>query len=178
MEKTNDTKERKSLEPPKRPHLSDECWNGNALEILQSYLNALEEYCDMLEISLDEALFDVECRDCSCCNDETDEKCRKCLKSRWLKSAYSKIKNVKDVKLQRSDASADHCDVLETALDEACKRLQKAGIGITCDEEHHKQCRENHCFSTCRYARPLTEEEWKEMLMEKAEKRLQNNENV
>jgi len=96
MEKTNDTKERKNLELPKRPHLSDECWNGNALEILQSYLNALEEYCDMLEKSLDEALFDVECRDCSYCNDETDEKCRKCLKSKWLKSAYSKIKNVKD----------------------------------------------------------------------------------
>ena len=119
MKKTNDTKERKSLELPKRPHLSDECWNGNALEILQSYLNALEEYCDMLEISLDEALFDVECRDCSYCNDETDEKCRKCLKSRWLKSAYSKIKNVKDVKHQRSDASADHCDVLKTVVYEA-----------------------------------------------------------
>ena len=72
-------------------------------------------------------------------------------------------------------ASADHCDVLKTALDEACKRLQKAGIGTTCDEEHHRQCRENHCFNTCRYARPLTEEEWKELLMEKAERSLSNN---
>lgn len=175
MEKTNDTKERKSLELPKRPHLTDKCWSGNELGKIYQYLNTLEKYCDVLEKALDEALFDVECRDCSYCNDETDEKCRKCLKSRWLKSAYSKIKNVKDVKHQRSDASADHCDVLKTALDEACKRLQKAGIGTTCDEEHHRQCRENHCFNTCRYARPLTEEEWKELLMEKAERSLSNN---
>lgn len=178
MEKLNDVKGLKNAQVPKRPHLTDECWVGTELEKIYQCLDALEEYCDVLEKSLDEAVFDVECRDCSYCNDETDEKCRVCLKSRWLRSAYSKIKNVNDVKFQCSATSVAHRDVLEIALDEACKRLQEAGSGTTCDEEHHKQCRENHCFNTCRYARPLTEEEWKEMLMEKAEKRLQNNENV
>lgn len=175
METTKEVKELSKF--LKRPHLTDGCWNGNELEALYQYSDALEEYCDVLEKSLDEAVFDAECRDCSYCNDETDEKCRKCLKSRWLKSAYSKIKNTNNVKSQCLNTSADHCDVLGTALDEACKRLQKAGIGQTCDEEHHRQCRENHCSNTCRYARPLTEEEWKEMLMEKAEKCLQNNKN-
>lgn len=54
---------------------------------------------------------------------------------------------------------------LEKALDKACDKLQKAEIGTTCDEEYHKQCRENHCFKTCIHARPLTIEEWKEWCM-------------
>ena len=166
MEKLNDVKDSKNVQVPKRPHLTDECWNGNELEKMYQYLEAIEEYCDVLEKSLDEAVFDVECRDCSYCNDETDEKCRTCLKSRWLRSAYSKVKNEK---------LGTQYDALEKALDEACKSLQEAGIGTTCDEEPHKQCRENHCFNTCRYARPLTEEEWKELLIEKAERGLSNN---
>ena len=169
MEKLNDVKGLKNAQVPKRPHLTDECWVGTELEKIYQCLDALEEYCDVLEKSLDEAVFDVECRDCSYCNDETYEKCSACLKSRWVRSAYSKIKNKK---------LETRYDILEKALDVACKELQKAGIRTTCDEEHHRQCRENHCFNTCRYARPLTEEECKEMLMEKAEKRLQNNENV
>lgn len=166
MEKSNDTKDSKNVQVPKRPHLSDECWVGTELEKIHQYLDAIEEYCDVLEKSLDEAVFDVECRDCSYCNDETDEKCRACLKSRWLRSAYSKVKNEK---------LETQYDALEKALDEACKSLQEAGIGTTCDEEHHRQCMENHCSNTCRYARPLTEEEWKELLMEKAERSLSNN---
>lgn len=51
---------------------------------------------------------------------------------------------------------------LEKALDKACDKLQKTDLGNICDEKHHKQCRENHCFKTCIHARPLTKEEWKE----------------
>lgn len=101
MEKVNDKKdnkekkERKSVQIPKRPHLTDGCWNGNELEALYQYSDALEEYCDVLEKALDEAVLDVECRDCSHCNNESNEKCRKCLKSVWLKNASTKIENNK-----------------------------------------------------------------------------------
>lgn len=98
MEKVDDKKdkeERTEEKFTKRPHLTDKCWSGNELGKIYQYLNTLEKYCDVLEKALDEAVLNVECHDCSHCNNETDEKCRKCLKSVWLKNASIKIENNK-----------------------------------------------------------------------------------
>ena len=55
--------------------------------------------------------------------------------------------------------------LVEQALDKACYFLEKSKFGTTCDEEHHKNCTENHCSTYCMHSRKMNKEECKKYLM-------------
>ncbi len=51
----------------------------------EAYSLALEKYITILEKALDIACGDVECRDCSFCNDSTNERCIYCKRDWYMK---------------------------------------------------------------------------------------------